>query len=71
MFRKKKEPYDPYSINYHDPEYTSLVSKKCKCGHTLNIYNRHRREICNWCGRIVFLRKKDEFIYNMKRKGVI
>ena len=43
-----------------DSEYTALVSRKCKCGHTLNIYNRYRREICPNCGRMVFLDKKKQ-----------
>lgn len=54
---------------YND-EYTSLVSRTCKCGHVLNIYNRYRREICSYCGAMVFLTPKDEFMYKMKRKCV-
>ena len=34
---------------------------KCKCGHSVTIYNRYRREICSFCGRNVFLTKKDEY----------
>lgn len=52
---------------YND-EYTSLVSRTCKCGHVINIYNRYRREICSYCGALVFLTPKDEFMYKMKRK---
>ena len=44
-------------FKYND-EYTSLVSKKCKCGHTVSIYNRFGREICSHCGSNVFLTKK-------------
>lgn len=71
MYRKKEFDIDKRFLERHDPEYTFLVSRKCKCGHTVTIYNRHRREICRWCGRVVFLSPKEEFKYNMKRKGVI
>lgn len=63
--------YNKKFITYYDSNYTSLVSRKCKCGHTVTIYNRYRRQTCRWCGRMVFLTKKDEFNYNMKRMGVI
>lgn len=63
--------YNRNFIEVHDFNYTTLVSRKCKCGHSVPIYSRHRREICKWCGRMVFLDKKDEFKYNMKRMGVI
>ena len=43
-------------FKYND-EYTSLVSRTCKCGHVVNIYNRFGREICSYCGRNVFLTK--------------
>lgn len=71
MYRKEKRNFDNCYITRYDPEYSSLVSRTCKCGHVIQIYNRHRREICKWCGRMVFLSKKEEFKYNMKRKGVI
>lgn len=71
MYFKKERDFDFTKLELHDPNYTSLVSVKCKCGHTVSIYNRYKREICTWCGRLVFLTKKDEFYYNLKRKGVI
>ena len=54
MYKEKEFNFDNNYMTYINPEYTSLVSRKCK-----------------WCGRTVFLTKKDEFKYNMKRKGVI
>ena len=54
----------------YDDEYISKVTIKCRCGHSVSIYNRFRREICSYCGRMVFLTKKDEFKYKLKRKGV-
>lgn len=59
--------------NYHykyDDEYTSKVTKICKCGHSVAIYNKEGKEICNHCGRLVFLTKKHELKYYMKRKGI-
>lgn len=55
------------AFKYND-EYTSLVSRTCKCGHVVNIYNRFGREICSYCGRNVFLTKKHEFKYQMQRR---
>ena len=55
-------------IYHYDTEYTSLVTAKCKCGHSVTIYNRYRRDTCSHCGRMVFLTKKDEFKYLMERK---
>lgn len=55
---------------YND-DYTSIVTRKCKCGHSVAIYNRFRREICSQCGRMVFLTDKDKFKYKMKRRGII
>nr|DAM30811.1 MAG TPA: 30S ribosomal protein S27 [Caudoviricetes sp.] len=54
----------------YDDDYISMVTVKCRCGHSVSIYNRFRREICSYCGRMVFLTKKDEFKYKLKRKGV-
>lgn len=60
----KRKPY------MYDEEYTSMCSRKCKCGHTVTIYNRFKREICSYCGRYVFLDKKTEFDYRVKRKVI-
>lgn len=34
---------------------------KCKCGHSVMITNKYKRLICSWCGKYVYLNKKDEF----------
>lgn len=52
----------------HKDEYTTLLKRKCKCGHVVTIYSRYRREICKWCGRYVYLTPKDEFLHKIKRK---
>lgn len=64
----KQFNFDNYLQYKFNDDYTSLVTVKCKCGHSVTIYNRHRREICKNCGRYVFLTEKDEFLYRMKRK---
>ena len=58
-----------FHYKYND-DYTSKVTKICKCGHSVSIYNRYGKEICNHCGRLVFLKKKHELKYYMKRKGI-
>lgn len=55
-------------IYKYNDEFASLMTRKCKCGHSVTIYSRYRREICSNCGRFVFLTKKDEFEYRMKRR---
>ena len=49
--KQNKYPYK------YDDEYTSKVTKICKCGHSVAIYNKEGKEICNHCGRLVFLTK--------------
>ena len=41
-------------IYKYNDEFASLMTRKCKCGHSVTIYNRHRREICSNCERFVF-----------------
>lgn len=65
---QKKFNFDNHLMYRYNDEYISMCTVKCKCGHSVTIYNRHRREICSNCGRIVFLTKKDEFNYKLKRK---
>ena len=65
---KKYFNFDNHPMYKYDEEYLSLITRKCKCGHSVSIKNRHRREICSNCGRFVFLTKKDEFEYRLKRK---
>lgn len=59
--------FDHSKSHKYDSEYTSLVTVKCRCGHSVTIYNRYRRDVCSHCGRIVFLTKKDEYLYKLKR----
>lgn len=67
MKRTKDFGYGNVKLYKYDDKYTSLVTVKCKCGHSVTIYNRQRRNFCSVCGRMVFLTKKDEFDYKMKR----
>ena len=59
---------DSRKPTFYNDEYTSLLKRKCKCGHAVTIYSRKRREICRYCGSYVYLTPKDEFIHQMKRK---
>lgn len=59
--KQNKYPYK------YDDEYTSKVTKICKCGHSIAIYNKDGKEICNHCGRLVFLTKNMNL--NIKCKG--
>lgn len=55
-------------IYKYNDEFQSLMTRKCKCGHSVTIYSRHRREICSNCGAYVFLTKKDEFEFKLRKK---
>lgn len=39
---------------------------KCKCGCSVTIMNRRKKVLCSWCGRMVYLDKKQEFNDKMK-----
>ncbi len=65
---KKYFNFDGHLMFKYDDEYLSLITRKCKCGHSVAVKSRYRREICSNCGRYVFLTKEDEFKYRMKRK---
>ena len=67
---EKHYSFDSKPFHMYDPDYTSQVTRKCKCGHSVTIYSRFRRNICTNCGRFVYLTKKDEFIHRMQRKMV-
>lgn len=58
-------------LNFKDMEkYVEAKSKyrvKCKCGHTMSITNKYKREICSYCGVMNYLDKKDEFKANLKK----
>ena len=62
--------FDNHLMFKHGDEYTSLLTRKCKCGHSVTIYSRFRREICSNCGRYVYLSKRDEFKHRMQRKMI-
>lgn len=43
--------------------------RKCKyCGWTNRILNKYHRIPCKNCGNMVFLSKKDEFVYRLGAK---
>lgn len=67
MKRNKNFGLGNMKLYKYDDEYTSLCTAKCTCGHSVTIYNRFRREYCSYCGKLVFLTKKDEYLYKMKR----
>lgn len=39
----------------------------CECGHRIYISNRHHKLPCNWCGRMVYRNKQDEFKNKLMR----
>ena len=59
--------FEHAKLHKYDSEYTSLLTVKCRCGHSVTIYNRYKREICSHCGRVVFLTKKDEYKFYLER----
>lgn len=62
---------DKYFIENKNSEYISKVTRKCKCGHCVQIFSRYRREICSNCGNIVFLSEKDRLKFYLKRRGIL
>lgn len=62
-----KEYFRKYRYN---EKYRELITRKCKCGHSVNIFRKEGYEICSFCGKLVFLSKKHEFKYNMKRRNI-
>ena len=42
-----------------------LGRKKCKCGHIMNFYVKHKL-ICKWCGRLVYYDEKEKFKEKME-----
>ena len=46
-----------YKVNY--------IPKKCECGHTVNFIKR-KKQICKWCGRMVYFDEKERFKEKMK-----
>ena len=66
--------YKYYSVK--DVEKLSKEKAKykfyCKCGHPVTIYPfEHRNsKICSWCGRLVFVNKKEEFKYKLQKEMI-
>lgn len=52
----KKELLENKKFNFYTQN-----SVSCKCGHRMFIGNKFGKCICNWCGNMVYLDKKDEF----------
>ena len=48
-------------------KYYTQNSTTCECGHRMYISNKHHRLICNWCGRMVYRNKQDEFKNKLMR----
>ena len=66
---------DSYNKRYfrkdsYSDEYRSIMTKKCKCGHSIQIFKREGYDICSYCGRMVFISDKHKFKYNMKRRNI-
>ena len=38
------------------------------CKHSVEFWSNSNKELCTWCGRLVFKTKKDEFNFRMKQK---
>ena len=60
--------FDHIPFYRYDDEYIDKISRKCKCGHIQIVDTRERYKKCRFCGRIVFLDKKAEFNYKVKRR---
>lgn len=45
----------------------SEVTVKCKCGCSVTITNKYKKVICGWCGRMVYLDKKQEFKEKLRK----
>ena len=51
-----------------DKEYNikAKLSTKCKCGHSITLWNKDGCYKCDWCGRLVFASKRIEMKYRQK-----
>lgn len=66
---------DSYNKKYfkrerYNTEYVSLMTRKCKCGHSIQIFKKEGYELCSYCGKMVFLSDKHKFKYKMKRRNI-
>lgn len=64
-YRKHIDEVYGYLCSY---KYYTNMTRKCKCGKSVSIFYKERRKPCDRCGRMVFLTKKDEFDYRIKRR---
>ena len=53
--------------NAYVEDNVEFITRKCKCGHTLNFLSKHPRT-CNFCGRLVYAKQEDEFKEKLKRE---
>lgn len=49
-------------------EYQSLITKYCKCGHSVQFRNLIPYITCNYCGNLIFRNKKCEYDFKIKRR---
>lgn len=54
----------------YSDEYHAILTRKCLCGHSIQIFKKEGYEVCSYCGRMVFLTDKHKFKYNMKRRNI-
>lgn len=55
-------------FNKKQSDYISLISRKCKCGHTITFETRAKNKKCSYCGNLVFWDKKSEYDFKIKRR---
>ena len=49
-------------------DFTKIYRRKCKCGMNVYVYPKSKYRFCKNCGNIVFLDKKAEFDFKIKRR---
>ena len=59
-----------YSETAKLAEALSKISVKCRCSHTMVIPPKIDRMICDWCGYYVYKDPKEQFKYELRKKGV-
>lgn len=64
-YNKKYFHKERYSSEYH-----SMITRKCKCGHSIQIFKKEGYEVCSFCGRMVFLTDKHKLKYYLKRRNI-
>ena len=54
-----------------DKEYNikAKLSTKCKCGHSITLWNKNGYFTCKWCGRLVFVNRRAEMKF--RQKGIL